>query len=531
MTRLMQEKAVLTEEQIAAWTEQLESLCTKHTKQDRKDILRLKLSLEEILLKMMDAYGRGTECTFRCTKKFHKLSLALSVPGPELDPLAEQDPEEESGKYHQNILDRLGLGPAYRYIKGVNCVLLDFASRKKMTMLTQVLLALGLSIVTALLLHVLPADLSLSIDTIFINPLFDKLIKVLTTLATPLVFLAVVTGILGLGDVTALGKIGKTFLSQMMSTYVFAAVLTGLVGALIFGVVSGSAGGGDTGALGQTMQLVLDIIPDNLIEPFTTDNQLQVIALAIFLGSVLLMNAGRLPKLCSGLNQLSELVNKMMLVFCKLLPLIVYLGILSIIRSGKLMEAARSYKAVLVFLVTALLVVSFVTLRTCLSVKRPFRQLFRAQLPSMMINLSTSSQLAAMPESTKCCKDRFGIDDRLVDFGLPLGIVLYMPNGAATLAIITWAMAVVDRGGLSPAEIFQLMILAVIIAIAAPPIPGSALIVLPILSSSMQISSDTLPLGLVIITLLGYFLPLLNGYCLQLELLLCGKKLHMLKED
>ena len=157
--------------------------------------------------------------------------------------------------------------------------------------------------------------------------------------------------------------------------------------------------------------------------------------------------------------------------------------------------------------------------------------LFKKQLPTTLINLTTSSQVSALPENIICCKEKFGISNRLVDFGLPLGIVIFMPCGTCFLGLTVWALA--DLAGL-PVSVFQLiiiMIMAIIVGIAAPPIPGSALTVIPIMLSICNIPLDYYPVAIILGTILGYFLPLLNGFCLQLEMLIIADKLDMLDRE
>ena len=74
-------------------------------------------------------------------------------------------------------------------------------------------------------------------------------------------------------------------------------------------------------------------------------------------------------------------------------------------------------------------------------------------------------------------------------------------------------------------------VMAIIVAIAAPPIPGSALTVFPIMLSVAGIPLDYYPVAIILGTVLGYFLPVLNGFCLQLEMVLIADKLDMIDRD
>ena len=70
----------------------------------------------------------------------------------------------------------------------------------------------------------------------------------------------------------------------------------------------------------------------------------------------------------------------------------------------------------------------------------------------------------------------------------------------------------------------KLALVSIIVAIAAPPIPGSAFAVLPILFSACGTDASMMPLAIVVGSTVGYLLPAMNGYCLQQELLMTACK-------
>lgn len=523
--KIWEEEIILNRNSIVGCLDKMEEVCKNNTNQTSKNILKFKLAFEELLLNCLSVYGEDKTCIVQCIKKFKTLHFNIYIPGEEINPIGKTTVEA----FNNEILEILGIGPSYRYEKGNNKLTISITTKKKMNGLLVIGISILLSILTALLLQVLPTDISSTIDNAFIIPFFNKLTNILQEFATPLVFFSVIVGIVGIGDISSFGKIGKNFLSHMFLTYGFVCLCIFSLGTIAFGIQNTAAQTGDSGIIVQITELILDIIPSNLVSPFETDNDLQVVVLAVFVGIVMLMMSDQLKKLIDIIKEISELINRLMLILCKGIPAIVYLGILSMIRGGNISTALQCYKVFIIFIISATLTVSFVILRVKRATKMPFKQIFQAQLPALLINLATSSQIAALPESNKCCKQAFNLQDKLVDFALPLGIVTYMPNGAAAFAFVTWSMSVIESGGLNLFSVVQLAIFSCLVAIAAPPIPGSALVVIPILYSCMGLSNTTLPLALVILTVLGYFLPALNGYCLQLEVLITGEQLNLKK--
>ena len=71
----------------------------------------------------------------------------------------------------------------------------------------------------------------------------------------------------------------------------------------------------------------------------------------------------------------------------------------------------------------------------------------------------------------------------------------------------------------------KITIVSVILAIAAPPIPGSAFAVMPIMFTACGVPESVYPLAIVMGTIIGYLCPALNGFLLQLQLLLVAAKM------
>lgn len=275
--------------------------------------------------------------------------------------------------------------------------------------------------------------------------------------------------------------------------------------------------------------MVLDIIPDDLVTPIQINNDMQIIVIAFFMGTVLLMLKDDVPQLDKLINESANLINKMMSLACKGLPLLIYFGIISVSANMDSALLWELYRFALAMFAVQIIITGFVVLRTWRLVGRPLKEIVKPTLPALMINLATGSQMAAYPASEKCCKEYWGVESKLFDFAFPMGVVLYMPNGAVLLAVTTWMMLYLSGIPADLSMLVKISLLSVIVAIAAPPIPGFGLVVLPILMTSAGVPLEFMPVGALFVTVLCHPMPAMNGFCLQLEMLALGKKLGMLK--
>ena len=517
----LNETAILTDETIRSLTEGTVEAYKQAAGKRATALVKLTLAVEEILLDFRDAYGCDTPCTVLVSKFLGKIIINFRQKGIQTNAVASDDADSLS----HNILVRLEILPKYNYNNrsGMNSVSLVAEQKPlKNKSARDILTALILAGICYFLMGLLPAAVQSAIAQDIISPVFDKLTFVITAVATPLVFFAVVNGIAEIGDVQALGFIGKRYLYEVMLTYLLAGFSFTVLAAIVYGVdFTGSGAGG--GFLKQTVQLVLDIVPNNLLQPFTIDNDLQVVVVAVLVGTSLLGLQKKAEPIKEALSLISDLINQMMIIVFKLVPAIVFFGVLNIL-CRDMAGLGKLYIVFLLFVVSSAIVVVYVTVRTCVTMKVPFSVFFKKQLATTMINLTTSSQVSALPENIICCKEKFGINEKMIDFALPLGIVIFMPCGAIFIGLLAASLAAVSGVTLTLATMIKLVFVSIILAIAAPPIPGSALAIMPIVFASCGIPDSVFPIAVVIGTILGYILPAFNGFLLQLQLLLVAVK-------
>ena len=526
------DKKVLSDDVINMWTMTTEETYRKVAANRAADSTQLRLAIEELLLRFRELYGTATPCHLKGFKRFGRISFELSQHGHHQSPL-----DIAPGmSLPYDLLARLNLKPIYTYREARNLNIVSIPAPlkpRKNAMLISILLAVFLAFITWIVSALLPPLVLNGYMMPLITALFRKMTTLFSALATPLVFFAVIAGISDIGGVSSFGKLGGRLLGRMMITY-GVAMLAMLAVGLPMGIVSTAsvqAAGNPTAVFLDLVKLVLDIIPSNLVEPFRIDNDLQVIVLAIFVGLIMLALGDKVRHIKTFVNEAGTLINRMMVTICKILPLFVYLGLTGLLLSGHLAELKSLTKIVIISLVGAAITISSVLIRARLVTKKPLKWIVSAQIPSLLINLTTSSQVSALPESMKCCKEKWGVDERFTDFSLPLGIVIYMPNGAIMLGAIVWVLSSVAGSPVDPATLIKLVFVSVIVAIAAPPIPGSIFAVLPILFSSCGTDLSVMPLAVVIGSTIAYLLPAFNGFCLQLEILMSAWKEGCVKKN
>src|SRR5699024_189801 len=108
---------------------------------NRKDIIRLRLAVEEILGLWRSSAEKKTVCTFRCGTRLGRMYLEITAPGRRIDP-DEATADMAGQMLCSNLLAQAGLSPVYSYQDGINRLALYLSKPQKISPLLQLLLAI-----------------------------------------------------------------------------------------------------------------------------------------------------------------------------------------------------------------------------------------------------------------------------------------------------------------------------------------------------------------------------------------------------
>lgn len=116
-------------------------------------------------------------------------------------------------------------------------------------------------------------------------------------------------------------------------------------------------------------QMVLDIIPDNLFMPFTQGNTLQIMFIAIVIG-IMMLQIGRDTQVVADLvEQLASIVDGIMGVISKLVPLFVFGSLFMIVASSNLSSLAAGGKFFASTVAGCLLLILIHTAMVCVKMR------------------------------------------------------------------------------------------------------------------------------------------------------------------
>lgn len=493
----------------------------------RRDALRLRLSMEEVLLRLMDAPAPPKSVMLGMGKRFGRLTVSLRYSGESFDPTRDGGAD---GDWSGRILANLGAAPTWSWRGGVNSVLLRPPRAGGRSSLFYLLLAVLLAAAAGALGGLLPEALRQSIDTLVLTPLFDAFIGLLNTFAGIMIFFGVCTGVFGIGDTASLSRIGKTQLLNFLIGLVITAVIS-LALARPFVRLGAVTGAGGASQAQQVADMFFQILPSNPILPYLEANILQIIVLSVFAGIVLLILGERADRVRALAEQLNVVFQTMMEYVCKLIPVFVFASLTRQLWNGALAQILGLWKpfCVIVALDALLVLLELLFVSRCVRC-RP-RLLLGKVFPPFLVALTTASSMASYTLASETSRRKLGIAPRLFDFSFPIAVVTFMPAAVVTFTVMAYCFAESYGVLVSPAWYIMAALLAVVLSIACPPVPGAMVTCYGMLLAQLGIPDEALALAVTLNVVLDFIMTGTDVLMILLELVYGAHQLQMLRHE
>ena len=489
---------------------------------DGRNILQIRLAVEETLLKYQEVFGTEAVFTEKITRRFNRIRLELSLTGERFDPF--DTGEEEQSEVLRGLLANMGVAPVWQYKNGVNLILFT-PKKKKRSQMASLALAVILAAVCGGLCRLMPAGVRDFLANELISPVFSRFMGLLSAIAGPMVFLSIAWGIYSIGDTATMGRIGKRMIGRFMLMTVLLTLPACAAAMPLFSLESGSGGKAD---FSELFQMVLAIVPGNFFTPFTEGNPLQIIFVAVLIGIAMLILGNKATVAASFVEQSNYIVQLIMEAVSSFVPLFVFGSILNMILGNDFSIFRPTYKLILAMLLGDVILLGVYLALVCIRRKVKPRILLKKMMPTFLIALTTASSSAAFGVNMECCEKDLGIDKRIVNFGVPLGQVVFMPGVSVMFLAVGFCMAEIYGVTVSPVWLVTAFLIAIVLAVAAPPIPGGALTCYTILFVQLKIPMEAIAVTIALNVILEFATTAVNLFCLQAELVELAAGLDML---
>ena len=93
-----------------------------------------------------------------------------------------------------------------------------------------------------------------------------------------------------------------------------------------------------------------------------------------------------------------------------------------------------------------------------------------------LVTLSTCSSAATLPTTLRVCNEEFGVPESITSLVVPLGCTIHMCGGAVSFCLLAMFSLQVSGVALTPALFVQMLLVATLMNMAAPGIPGGGIV-------------------------------------------------------
>ena len=334
----------------------------------------------------------------------------------------------------------------------------------------------------------------------FLGTLFLNALKMLIV---PLILSSIITGVAGVGDSSAMGRLGgKTLLYYLCTSTI--AILVGLllVNLVSPGIVDGqpageilalSADGMDIAGriegrdVGDVVDIFLRMVPTNIVAAAAQGQMLGLIFFSLLFGYFMTRIEGSqaqtLKDFWQGMFAVMMRITEWVMLFA---PLGVFALVAKVIAS----TGFAAIEPLLAFFLTVLgaLTVHFlVVLPLILGLAgrvNPMRH-YAAMLPALLTAFSTASSSATLPVTMECVEKQAGVSNKTTSFVLPLGATVNMDGTALYECVAAMFIAQAYGLELGIAEQFTVVLIALLTSIGVAGIPAASLVAITIILSAI----------------------------------------------
>ena len=466
----------------------------------QQDKLKICILLEDSLLRYQEKFGKRHEFKFVIRKWLGTPRISIKVKGEPYNPLEYSDEEQIfSENIINNLLNYEKVRLLYRYEGGFNEI--NVFSARKVKKFKIIGGSSTVAIMLAIVFSLIVGNFSVEMQNIIVNvitPILNKLLGLLIMINTPVIFISVLASICSMEDITTLNELGTKILMRFLKILLFIVVVTILISEIFFPVVSFGFNGqilsSNSSEMEKIFNLILSIIPQNIIEPFLKGNILQVIIIALLTGISITILGDRVSEFKKIINESKLIVFKMASLIMKFINAIIFLSIVKTILVYSLEEffvickiLAANYISFLIITLSFLLLIS---LKHNVKILDFLKKIY----PAYLISFTTGSGSASIPKNLEVCKKELGINENLCDFYIPLSHV-FCPI-TMTISIIIYSFFAAEFSGveMSISQLIIVIFLSLQFAIASIRENGGIIATMTLLLTQLGFSLDSIGL-------------------------------------
>ena len=331
----------------------------------------------------------------------------------------------------------------------------------------------------------------------WIGDLFVKSIKMLVV---PLIFFSLVSGVAALGDIRKLGRVGGRAMLLFVVTAQIAVWLGMGLGVLFQPGTGIDISNIQKGTIPEVVDnsfsaMILSMIPESPVKAMADVDVLPLIIFALLIGVGILMAKDEAKPVAIIFDAGTAVMTKVTMLVMELTPFGVF-ALMAWVAGTLGLEALKALAQLVVLnYIGCLIIIGVVySLLIKLVARQSVVGFFRGSIDAMVVAFSTASSNAALPVTLRCAQRNLGVSKSVSSFVISLGATINMNGTAMFLGLVTMFGAQFYGITLDMTDYVMIAITGTLASIGAAGIPGSGLIMMTLVLTTVGVPLETIAL-------------------------------------
>ncbi|WP_339235190.1 dicarboxylate/amino acid:cation symporter [Oceanobacillus sp. FSL W7-1281] len=342
----------------------------------------------------------------------------------------------------------------------------------KKHLFTRIAIGFGLGILFGILLP------EFSIQAKFIGDIYLNLIQMMII---PIIFVAVSTGIINIGSSSDLGRIGFKSIVVFVAMFITTAAISLVISYLIRPGqrINMDAGVGYDGEITEpsVADFFMNIVPSNLFQAISEGDIFATILFTVIFSVAIVIVGKEADPVKTFINSLSKVIFKILDFIMELTPIgIIFLMAYAIAEYGAGIFSALGLYIFTAYFACIVVFILVMLIPVWLYSKFNPIDFIKGIYKVWLVSLSTTSSAVTMPTTMRVTRNDFKVSESITNFVVPLGTTINMAGGAVSFSLLAVFVSDFYDIPLGVGQIIYLVMIATILNMAAPGIPGGGIV-------------------------------------------------------
>ena len=433
-----------------------------------------------------ERFGAGIEIEYTIRKRFGKAQAVIYIPGENYDPF-ENGNDSKRRKIEKVLALNIYSQDAtidHAYLMGRNIVTgsIPLEKKEKSLLKNPYVWATILGIVVGFICLALPKEANEFIVEDIMNEVNKVILNLLTGIMGPVIFISLMSSIVALDSVNDLTNMGFRIFRRFLMVVLFVVFVSIGVSILFFSTLGD---GGLDFSPEQIIDMIIGIIPVNIVSPFLENDTPQIVVLAFIGGLALLLLGDKTNKLEEIVHQCNDWIMKIMMLVNKILPAVPFLSLAIAIGRGNADTLLKGWKFIAASYIIFTVILIAKAIKFKIATKMSPIEVLNNMKKAIGVAFATASTTAPLPPMYESA-EKMHIKKDFASFWMPMSTAMLALKTTVNVVVATMMMTEILGLPISISFLFVLTILATEMSLASPGTVGSWVIAF----NAFSISTD-----------------------------------------